>query len=285
MDAAASIFSPGNDLRVWLNDGAGSLQPSATYEAGGNPGSLAAGDLDRDGVLDIIVVNMALTDNTISIFFGVGNGTFEPAVFEDTLLRPSDVAIADFDRDGDLDALVTHAQSTGVLLFVNDGFGNLSATGMSLGVTQSTPNVSDFDGDGWLDVALTTGTASFLYNDHAGGFTFVPGSVPASGGVGMGDFDLDGDQDLIATNFPESLATVMRNDGGRLFAAEVVIPVGYQPGRSTGVDLGGDGLPEILTANARAGSISIVTQLVSAIFADGLESGDTGAWSLVEPQP
>jgi hypothetical protein len=259
MDAAASIFSPGNALRVWLNNGQGTLLPSVVYAAGGNPGSLAAADLNGDGHLDVVVVNSALTDNTISVYIGLGNGTFLPHYQLSTLLRPSDVAIADFDQDGDKDVLVTHVGATAILLFVNDGQGGLAPVATTLGVTQSTPNVADLNGDGWLDVALTTGVASVLFNDHTGGFTLQPGSTIASGGMGLADFDRDGDMDMVAADFFRSTATVLLNDGTGQFAAGAALPTGYQTGRCGGADFGKDGLPEIVTANERAGSISFLT--------------------------
>ncbi len=259
MDAAASIFSPGNAMRVWLNDTHGLLLPSVAYEAGGNPGSLAAGDLDGDGHLDVVVVNSAMTDNTISVFIGFGNGAFAAGYRLPTLLAPSDVAIADFDRDRDLDVLVTHYGAPAILIFVNDGNGGLTATALGLGVAQSTPNVADLDGDAWPDVALTTGVASVLINNRTGGFTLQQGTANASGGVCIADFDLDGDTDMVAADFNRSLASVLLNDGAAHFELGALVPTGYQTGRCTGADFGHDALPEIVTANSRAGSISFVT--------------------------
>ncbi len=284
MDAAASIFSPGNAMRVWLNDGQGALLLSSVYEAGGNPGSLAAGDIDGDGHLDAIVVNSAMTDDTISVFIGLGNGTFLPHYQLSTLVAPSDLAIADFDQDGDLDVLVTHGVSPAILLFVNNGTGGLTPVTFSLGVAQSTPNVADLDGDGWLDVALTTGFASVLTNDHLGGFTLHQGSAIASGGVGLADFDRDGDLDLVATDFNRSLASVLLNDGSGQFTVGAVVPVGYQAGRCTGADINHDALPEIVTANLRAGTMSFVTNTTRfLIFSDGFETGGTSNWTIAVP--
>jgi len=258
-DAAATIFSPGNSMRVWLNNGQGALLPSVVYPSGGNPGSLAAGDIDGDGHLDAVVVNSSLNDNTISVFIGVGNGAFLPAYKLPTLTAPSDVAIADFDKDGDRDVLVTHGVSKAIMLFVNNGQGDLAPVTFNLGVTQATPNVADLDGDGWLDVALTTGYASVLFNDGSGGFTLQQGSVVASGGVGIADFDHDGDLDMVAANFVGSLASVILNDGAGQFVPDAVMPAGYETSRPAGVDFGKDALPEIVTANNRAGSISFIT--------------------------
>lgn len=261
MDAAASIFSPGNSMRVWLNNGQGTLLPSNVYESGGNPGSLAAGDIEGDGDLDVIVVNSSMNDSTISVFIGIGDGTFLPAYKLPTLLAPSDAAIADFDKDGDLDVLVTHGGAPALILFVNDGEGGLAPATINLGVPQATPSVADLDGDSWPDVALTTGVASVLFNDHTGGFTLRQGSAIASGGVGTADFDRDGDVDMVATDFNRNLASVLLNDGLGQFVVGAVVPTGYESGRCTGADFGKDALPEIVTANLRAGSISFVTNV------------------------
>jgi VCBS repeat protein len=279
MDAAASIFSPGNSMRVFINNGQGGFLPSVVYPANGNPGSLAAGDINGDGHLDAIVVNSALTTNTISVFIGLGNGTFLPGYELSTLMAPSDLAIADFDNDEDLDVLVTHGVSKAVLLFVNNGSGGLAPLTFSLGVAQGTPSVADLNGDGWLDVALSTGVASVLFNDGGAGFTLQEGVVAASGGVGLGDFDHDGDVDMVATEFFNSRATVLLNDGTGQFAANAVVATGYQTGRCMGADFGKDALPEIVTANVRAGSISFVTNttwtapLIAGVLRGVLASG------------
>jgi hypothetical protein len=258
-DAAASVFSPGNSMRVLINNKQGGFLPSVVYPAGGNPGSLAAGDIDGDGRLDAVVVNSSLNDNTISVFIGLGDGTFLPGYTLATLAGPSDLAIADFDNDGDRDVLVTHGVSKAVLLFVNDGSGGLAPTNFSLGVEQATPSVADLNGDGWLDVALTTGVASVLFNDGGAGFTLQEGVAAASGGVGLADFDHDGDTDMVATESFNSRAAVLLNDGAGHFSPGAVVATGYETGRCTGADFGKDALPEIVTANARAGSISFVT--------------------------
>jgi hypothetical protein len=283
MDAAASIFSPGNSMRVFMNNGQGGFLPSVVYPAGGNPGSLAAGDLDGDGHLDVVVVNSAITDNTISVFIGVGNGTFLPDYKLPTLMAPSDVVIADFDKDGDRDVLVTHGVAKAVLLFVNDGQGGLAPVTFSLGVVQGTPSVADLNGDGWLDVALTTGVASVLFNDGSGGFTLQQGTTTASGGLGTADFDHDGDIDMVATDFYGSLASVLLNDGTGHFTPDAVVPAGYQTGRCTGADLNKDALPEIVTANVRAGSISVVTNTTwTAPALAGIQRGISTGGGVVE---
>ncbi|MBV6457667.1 MAG: hypothetical protein HONBIEJF_00784 [Fimbriimonadaceae bacterium] len=256
-DLAASIFSPGNAMRVWLNDGSGGFAPSAVYAAGGNPSSLAAKDLTGDGVLDVIVVNAAQTDNSIHFFVGNGDGTFQTGVKIPTLFRPNDVAIGDWDRDGDFDPLITHSGTQAVLIFVNDGSGGLTPRSISLGTIQGTPTAVDVNSDGWTDVALTIGVAAVLLNDRNGSFVLQPTNVSA-GAVGVADFETDGDWDMVATLGFQSVAQVLVNDGNGGFALEHTIPTGFETGRTGGADLDADKLPELLTTNGRAGSVSVV---------------------------
>lgn len=91
--------------------------------------------------------------------------------------------------------------------------------------------MADLNADGWLDVAVTTGVASVPFNDGSGGFILQQGTAIASGGVGIADFDHDGDMDMVAADFNRRLVSVLLNDGVGQFAVDAVMPAGYEPGR------------------------------------------------------
>jgi hypothetical protein len=87
-------------VAVLLGNGDGTFQPAVNYPAGAKDDgfSLAAADFNRDGHLDLAVLNTS-TD-TVSILLGNGDGTFQPPVTYGTGDYPAGLAVGDFNGDG-----------------------------------------------------------------------------------------------------------------------------------------------------------------------------------------
>jgi hypothetical protein len=81
----------------------GFLAP-VTYAVGENPQTVAVGDFNHDGKLDLVVENVS--DNTVSVLLGNGNGTFQNAVNYATGLSPEAVTVGVFTGDGNLDIVI-----------------------------------------------------------------------------------------------------------------------------------------------------------------------------------
>ena len=144
----------------------------------------------------------------------------------------SDVVLADFDGDGDLDALETLFFSSSALYFVNDGAGRFEDSGQRIGTDFTTDAAAgDLDGDGDLDAYLANGgieeSDRVLFNDGSGTFTEGPPLALQlrSNAVALGDLDGDGDLDaFVATlrQFPTSpnmdfADRIYLNDGAGTF--------------------------------------------------------------------
>jgi hypothetical protein len=189
LDAAVCGVSstPGQSVvTVMLGDGAGGFTNS-TLSVGDLPSSCKIGDINNDGIPDIVVAGALpgnTTGNYISTFLGNGRGVF--ALAQTLQLGPGnikgDIALGDFNEDGNLDVAfpvtglqTQHEHSTRLDIFFGDGHGHLS-TGPVLTVEEEPHTVIavDVNHDGHLDLAntnRTAGTVTVLLGDGHGNFT------------------------------------------------------------------------------------------------------------------
>ena len=138
----------------------------------------------------------------VSVFFGNGDGTLQPAVPYPAGPDPETAAIGDFNGDGRVDLIVaTGFGQVGVLL--GNGNGSFNAPIQSEAGTQlSSVAISDFNRDGKLDVVAANagGTVVTLLGNGDG--TFQPPNETLVGfstiWVVTGDFDGDGKPDIAA---------------------------------------------------------------------------------------
>jgi hypothetical protein len=173
-------------VTILLGDGAGGFTIS-TFSVNDGPASNMIGDLNNDGIPDIVVAGAGpgnTTGNFISTYLGNGNGQF--ALKQNIALGQGnlkgDIALGDFDEDGNLDVAfpktgtqIPQNHSTSILVFFGDGTGNL-VTGPVLTVGQEPHTViaMDLNHDGHLDLAdtnRTDGTVTVLLGDGNGNFT------------------------------------------------------------------------------------------------------------------
>src|SRR5205085_1556545 len=90
------------------------------FGAGAAPVSVAAGDFNGDGKLDMAVANES--SDTVSILLGTGAGTFGAKTDFGTNIEPLSVAVGDFNGDGKLDLAVSNQQGT-VSILLGTGMG------------------------------------------------------------------------------------------------------------------------------------------------------------------
>ncbi len=132
--------------------------------------SLAAGDVDGDGVVDLIAGTAA--GQPIQIYLSGGFRDFATtAISLPDNSANEGVAVADFDRNGTLDLVVANGGGQGDVVYSNDGVGNFTLMA-TLGLTFSQDvAVGDFDNDGILDIVFATIEGNPVYlGDGFGGF-------------------------------------------------------------------------------------------------------------------
>ena len=154
-----------NKINVLLGNGDGTFQPAVSYNTGPNPTSVAVADFNADGKLDLVVAtNGNISNNTVSILLGNGDGTFQAHVdYQTGSSNPSSVAVGDFNGDGKLDLVVADLFSADVRLLLGNGNGTFgTAASYAAGAGSSSVAVGDFNDDGRLDIAVTDSGVSVL---------------------------------------------------------------------------------------------------------------------------
>lgn len=112
-----------NIIIVAINEGGGFFDEAraVSYPVGDEPAAIAAGDLNSDGYMDLVVANGGSDD--VSVLLGRGDGTLEPEWPYGVGSEPSALAIADFNGDGNADLAVANAGGNSVSILLGQGDG------------------------------------------------------------------------------------------------------------------------------------------------------------------
>lgn len=207
-------------VMVFFGNGNGTFKPPTIYNLAAYPDSVAAGDLNGDGLPDLAV---AEDEAGVAILLNEGKGKFGKAVVYPVYpANLTDVVIADLNHDGIPDLVVATFQAVGVLLGKGGGkFGKAAIYSTASITKESNPYavvVADFNLDGKPDIATVLFQGNSGLFSGKGDGTFGP-VVPihlggnGSGGTGIaaGYFNKGDAPDLAIVDSHKSAIAVLLN--------------------------------------------------------------------------
>ena len=239
-DGKQDIIEIGSDqtVAVLLGNGDGTFNsPNAYYVTGTatTPEALAVADVNGDGKPDIIVVNNAVA--TVSVLLGNGDGTFKAQTADQAALghgtpAPSytvgagviSVTLADLDGDGFLDIVTADFTDNTISVLMNKGNGTFQPrTTVLVGNGPDFVTTADMNKDGKADILVSDSNDNaftVLLGKGDGTFTLLPEvsvsarpAQPTLQMVVVGDFNNDGNLDVISTNTDPNSSVVMYYPG------------------------------------------------------------------------
>ncbi len=250
----------------------------ATYNVGKNPTSVSTGDFNQDGFTDLVTTNIG--NNSLTLLFGVGDGSFTNKVRIPACTQPRALALDDYNRDQLPDLAVACSGSDEVRIFFGHEQGTFGV-GPSYVLHRSPVSIvsGDVNSDGFLDllVALRNDKIQVLLGRGNGSFQkgaqYEYGDTPTS--VALSDLNRDGSLDLAVTNGGpmSSAVSIWLGNGDGTFRSPTDYRTGKRPLKVSFGDFNNDNRTDLLVINMVKDSFTVFLGNGDGTFQEGKEAG------------
>jgi predicted nucleotidyltransferase len=277
------IADSGNDnIQIFLDFNKGSFMYIQTYStgSGSHPQDVTIADFNKDNQLDVAVAST--WNDSINIFFGLGNGIFDISTLYSTGSGsfPSSIATGDFNNDSWIDMVVANSGTDNVAVFLGYNYATFTSYYVTFRGLSSSPYhivAGDFNNDAKLDIAVANkgldaidiclgyGNGSF-----AAMMSYSTGSGSSPNSIAIGDFDNDHQLDIAVANPDTDSIGIFLGYGNGTFATQISYSTGilsYPVSIAIG-DMNNDSYLDIIVVNQNINGIGLFLGYGTGIFAE-----------------
>jgi FG-GAP-like repeat len=241
---------PAGRVTLLLGNLDGTLAAAPTLIVQG-PGPTIATDLTGDGIPDLAVVTDSVDYSGVTVFPGLGDGSFDTRLLTPGMNQPTSVAFGFFNNDSIKDLAVTRGSVGGSLVSILLGNGDGTFGVPTSYAVNNDPKwvvVDDFNGDTKADLAVATGSGvSILLGNGDGTFGTASSIIAGGAATYLASADFNGDQkkDLAVVNGGDNQLSVLFGQGNGSFSMPTTYGTRVGPG-SVGVGFfNGDSKPDL----------------------------------------
>jgi len=260
-------------LGIRLGVGNGTFGSATTFTGGPTSSytTIAIGDINNDGNMDIAAGGSSSTTAKVGVFLGDGRGGLGAATsYSGTTANTTSVQLADLNNDGLLDLISTSLSIVSPEVNLNLGNGVFDENNpltYTTGFRES--RFADFNGDGNLDIATLNGGTNLLIGFGNGNGTFAAPTtltlnISTLTDLEIADFNGDGKIDIVADGRFAAMVLIGNGNGTFSFTSSKTL---YSSSSSdlALADLNNDGVLDLVTSGSGAGILSTLSQTKDGI--------------------